>query len=97
MNFSSKSDIFALGVIWFEMLCGKTPFEAGTEKELKIKTKDNHVRKVHLGCSDRARDVIMRCLRYKKDERPVLSELKIVIEEELQGNERKRAITAVVK
>ncbi len=31
MKFSVYSDIFALGVIWFELLTGKTPFSASSE------------------------------------------------------------------
>ena len=33
-KYSFKSDIWALGVIFFEMLTGKTPWKAKTEKEL---------------------------------------------------------------
>lgn len=32
MRFSAQSDIFALGVIWFELLTGKTPFAASSEQ-----------------------------------------------------------------
>ena len=33
-KYSFKSDIWAIGVIFFEMLTGKTPWKAKTEKEL---------------------------------------------------------------
>ena len=33
-KYSFKSDIWALGVIFYEMLTGKTPWKAKTEKEL---------------------------------------------------------------
>lgn len=32
MKFSIKSDIFALGSIWYELLTGQTPFQASSEK-----------------------------------------------------------------
>lgn len=32
--YSEKTDIWSLGVIYYEMLYGKVPFSANTEKEL---------------------------------------------------------------
>ena len=33
-KYSFKSDVFALGIMLYEMLCGKTPWDCKTEKEL---------------------------------------------------------------
>lgn len=37
--YSSKSDIWAIGVIFFEMLTGHTPWKAKTETDLKRQIK----------------------------------------------------------
>lgn len=39
-EYSFKSDIWALGVIFYEMLFGQTPWKANTEKELPRKMMD---------------------------------------------------------
>jgi serine/threonine-protein kinase ULK2 len=36
-NYSFKSDIWSLGVVYYEMLFGVTPWQANTEKELADK------------------------------------------------------------
>jgi serine/threonine-protein kinase ULK/ATG1 len=38
-KYSHKSDIWAIGVIFFEMLTGNTPWTGRTETELKTKIK----------------------------------------------------------
>ena len=37
--YSSKSDVWAIGVIFYEMLTGKTPWKARTETDLKRQIK----------------------------------------------------------
>lgn len=38
-DFSHKSDIFAIGVVFYEMLHGAMPWEASTQQELTYKLK----------------------------------------------------------
>lgn len=34
-NYTSKADLWSIGVCLFQILCGKTPFEASTYNELQ--------------------------------------------------------------
>ena len=74
-KFSTHSDVFALGVMWFELLTGKTPFAAATESELQSMTSKEQIRKVEIQCSKKVKDMIYRCLKTKSFERPSLLEL----------------------
>ena len=49
-KFSEKSDIFAMGVVLFEMLTGKTPWTAVSERDLLYKMK-NSPPSPNLNCS----------------------------------------------
>lgn len=42
--YSFKSDIWAIGVIFFEMLTGKTPWRAKTETDLKRQLKSTPIK-----------------------------------------------------
>lgn len=65
MKFSVYSDIFALGVIWFELLTGKTPFSASSESQLKELTKRQQFRKMELSCNPRIKELIFKCLKFR--------------------------------
>jgi len=43
-KYSHKSDIWAIGVIFYEMLTGSTPWTGRTETELKAKLKTISIR-----------------------------------------------------
>lgn len=45
-NYSSKSDVWAIGVIFYEMLTGKTPWRAKTETDLKRQIKAVSIKSV---------------------------------------------------
>jgi len=42
--YSFKSDVWAIGVIFYEMLTGKTPWRAKTESDLKRQIKNNPIK-----------------------------------------------------
>ena len=42
--YSFKSDVWAIGVIFYEMLTGKTPWRAKTYSDLKRQIKNNHIK-----------------------------------------------------
>lgn len=42
--YSFKSDVWAIGVIYYEMLTGKTPWRAKTESDLKRQIKNNPIK-----------------------------------------------------
>ena len=44
--YSSKSDIWAIGIIFYEMLTGKTPWRAKTEKDLSKMLKSVPIQKL---------------------------------------------------
>lgn len=44
--YSFKSDIWAIGIIFFEMLTGKTPWRAKTESDLKRQIKTNPIKNI---------------------------------------------------
>lgn len=45
-RYSHKSDIWAIGVIFYEMLAGVTPWSGKTEAELKAKIKTTSIRNI---------------------------------------------------
>ncbi len=66
------SDIYALGLSFYEMLCGVHPFEnAPLVKQLDVRADNNltHISKLVPNLPDKTAEIIMRCLRYKPDQR----------------------------
>jgi len=67
-----RSDIYSLGVILYEMLTGRVPFEGDTAFSIGMKHKSEipiNPQEFNQQISDELSDVILRCLRKNKDTR----------------------------
>ena len=63
-HYSSKSDIWAIGVIFFEMLTGHTPWKAKTEADLKRQIKAISIKSLIPSHSSRnASDFLLKALQ----------------------------------
>ena len=69
-EYSYESDIWALGVICFEMIYSRTPWSAKTEKELLKKIEAGNIHElIPSGCPPLLSEFITRCLQCNKSER----------------------------
>lgn len=73
-EYSFASDIFAFGVVLYEMLHRESPWECADEKELleKMKTEDVVFKS---GISKGLKELIQRCLSRKAEDRPSIEEI----------------------
>lgn len=67
-KYTNKSDLWSIGLIYYEMLHGKTPWMASNELQL-IKAIHNQKVTYSKLISDTSRDFISRCLEIKEEER----------------------------
>lgn len=69
-NYTSKSDIWSLGLIYYEMLCGKTPWTARSERELLDNTRTIPLKFPYdVKISDQSKDFIKKCLAFHEKDR----------------------------
>ena len=68
MNYTSKADIWSLGIIFYELLHGETPWDAETECELLEKIETVPV-KFKVECKKGVQDFILSCLKIKEANR----------------------------
>lgn len=70
--YSSKSDVWSLGVIYFELLFGRTPWVSGSERELIkqiLKTREQDFFPHGILISELSKNFILGCLKEKEIER----------------------------
>lgn len=66
--YSSKADIYSLGIILYEMMQGKTPFESSNEKEL-LEKMNNEVVIPETIKNSRIREFIFQCCQLNENKR----------------------------
>ncbi|KRW98127.1 Protein kinase-like domain [Pseudocohnilembus persalinus] len=72
-EYSSKCDVFSLGVVFFEMLYGTTPFNGqtiqGLAEDIRIKIKENQFQFPAGQVSEIVKDIIVKMLQYDEGNR----------------------------
>lgn len=73
-QYSYASDIFAFGVVLYEMLHRESPWECADEKELleKMKTEEAVFKS---GISKELKDLVLKCLARKVEDRPTIEDI----------------------
>lgn len=80
-KFTKKSDIYSFGGIWYELLCGKFPFnDQCSEATIWQIGRGLKQTMANLQASSDVKDIAMICWSFQKDDRPEFSKLLIVLE-----------------
>jgi len=102
----ARTDIFALGVVIFELVAGVRPFESGTLSNVLYKIlneEPQYPSESVVDCSESLRNVIRRCMAKEPDERyqsveEVLADLRNIATDAMPGLEStKELATGVIR
>jgi serine/threonine protein kinase len=72
---SKKSDVWAIGVILYEMVCMKYPFEAHEMEVLEQKVRNAKFAQIHHSVNKSFVSIIQKCLAKRPENRPTVEEL----------------------
>lgn len=81
-QYSFKSDIFSLGILYYELLHGYTPWPCHSEPELLAKMLSQPI-KINSSVSEASKDFIKKCLKINRGER--MNEIDIFMHEIYTG------------
>ncbi len=77
-EFSERSDVYALGLLGYELLCGRGPYDARSRREMAIAHIEGQPRKLSELRPDVDREteeLLMRCLAKRSEHRPTAADL----------------------
>lgn len=76
LPFTEKSDVYAFGTVWYELLCGEWPFKQ-LPRESIIWQVGRGIKQslCHIITSRDVKDILMDCWAFKPDDRPEFSQI----------------------
>uniref|UniRef100_A0AAR5PJD9 Kinase suppressor of Ras 2 n=1 Tax=Dendroctonus ponderosae TaxID=77166 RepID=A0AAR5PJD9_DENPD len=80
LPFSTASDVYAFGTVWYELLCGEWPFK-NQPPEAVIWQVGKGIKQplANLQASAEVKDILMLCWQYKEDKRPDFQKLSDIL------------------